>query len=62
MPVLAGGEIPAGVGAEEVVVSVGIRVGRLKQSLSGRLRIAGVVAKREAKLIVFAQAIAEIAR
>jgi hypothetical protein len=61
MPVLAGGEIPAGVGAEELVVGVGVRVGGLQQSLPGRLRIAGVVAKREAELIVFAYAIAEIA-
>src|SRR5262249_54751312 len=60
MPVFAGGEIPAGVGAEELIVGVGVGVGRLEQSLPRSLRVAGVVAEREAKLVVFSEAVAEV--
>src|ERR1043166_7299387 len=58
---LAACEIPTGIGAEELVVSVGIGTGRLKEGLPGSLRVAGVVSERQPELIVLAETVTEIA-
>ena len=60
VPVLAGGKIPAGIRAEEMIVGVLIEIRRLQERLARRLRAAGIVAQRQPQLIVFAQAIAKI--
>src|SRR5216684_9398932 len=60
MPMRAAGELPVGVGAEIVEVVDLVETRRREQDLAGNARFAGVVAKREAELIGFAEGVAEV--
>ncbi len=60
MPMRAAGKLPAGVGAEIVEVVDLVQARRRDQGLAGNARFAGVIAKREAELIGFAEGIAEV--
>src|SRR5713226_2637212 len=60
VPMSAAGEIPAGIGAEIVEVVDLVEARRGEQSLAGNARFAGVIAKRDAELIGFAEGVAEV--
>src|SRR5258708_14347110 len=60
-PVFAGGKIPAGAGAENVSEITLVETGRFEFGLSGNDGDTGVVAATDAKLIVIAETVAEIA-
>ncbi len=60
MPMRAAGELPVGVGAEIVEVVDLVEARRREQGLAGNARFAGVVAKREPKLIGFVEGVAEV--
>src|SRR5712691_13357869 len=60
VPMSAAGKLPAGVGAEIVEVVDLVQARRGDQGLAGNARFAGVVAKREPKLIGFVEGVAEV--
>src|SRR5713226_1128602 len=60
MPMRAAGKLPAGVCAEIVEIVDLVEAGRREQGLAGNARFAGVVAKREPKLIGFVEGVAEV--
>src|SRR5580704_6489117 len=61
MPVLAGIQIPAGIGGEVVEIVDGMKARGLQQRLSGNAGFAGGVAKGETKLVVAVEGVTEIA-
>src|ERR1051325_3954698 len=62
VPVFARREIPAQVRTEESIIRMRVKIWRLEQRLTRRLRVARVVAQGQADLIVFADAITKISR
>ena len=59
-PVFAGGKIPAGAGAENLLTVTLIEARRREDRLSGNAGVAGVIANGEAELVVVAEGVAEI--
>src|SRR5690348_13071575 len=59
MPVFFGGEVPARIGAEEMIVRVGMEARRSDEGLAGSTGVAGIVAERDAHALRIAEHVAE---